>query len=131
MLISYGVECFEGSGASAQYGCVYRDIDMPNSSIDDILSDEEVTKVFWIAKDEGDEALEEYINAQKPKKYKVSLNRVYRCVYVKEYEVEAENKEEACSKVNDLRLQSFETDSVDDLFDIVDIIIEGDSIELI
>lgn len=129
LVFEYRTECFTGEGASAQYGQVYSSMTIADPNYESIVEDEEIAKVLAIARDEGDEALEDYIKSQKPKKYKVSIARTYHCMYITEFEVEAESEDEAIDKADDLVRKDFE--AVRGLFNDIDLVDDGDTVKLI
>ena len=112
LTFSYKAECFSGSGAEGAWGRLYDGMNINNSGTfyyEKIVEDEEIAKVLSVARDEGDEALEDYIKSQKPKKYKVSIIRDYECRYTAEFEVEAESEEDALDKAENLTNKDFKT----------------------
>lgn len=128
LVFYYRVEWMAGEGASALYGQVYRSMDILDPDYENIVEDEEIAAVLSIARDEGDEALEDYIKSKKPKQYRVDINRTYRCRYLAEFDIEAESEEEALDKANDLARREFKNQEV---FSDIDYVDGGDSIELV
>lgn len=125
-------ECFSGSGAEGAWGHLYDGVNIANSDIyyyEKIVEDEEIVKVLAIARDGGDEALEDYIKSQKPKKYKVDISRTYHCTYTAEFEVEAESEEDALNKADDLTSKDFKI--VSEVFNDIDLVDDGDTVKLI
>jgi hypothetical protein len=128
--ISFKAELLSGSGAEAYYDLVYKDLDVIGSSVLGAFRDDEVVKVYLIAKNEGYEALQEYIK-QRPKKYKVDIARTYHCTYLAEYEVEAHSEEEALAKADDLVSAEFTANYVQGIFNDIGLVDDGDTAELI
>lgn len=107
LVFYYRVEWMAGEGPSSLYGQVYRSMNIVDPDYENIVEDEEIAAVLSIARDEGDEALEDYIKSKKPKRYRVDINRTYQCRYLAEFEVEAESEEEALDKADDLVNKEF------------------------
>ena len=132
LTFSYKAECFSGSDGYGAWRHSYDGMNINNSGTfyyEKIVEDEEIAKVLSIARDEGDEALEDYIKSQKPKKYKVSIIRDYDCRYTAEFEVEAESEDEAIDKADDLVRKDFE--AVREVFNEIALVDDGYSVKLI